>query len=707
VDLTNMNDSDRKAALLQALENDEFYLLYQPKLQLRSGKVIGAEALLRWEHPIIGTISPLEFIPFAEETGLIRPIGEWVLRSACKQNKLWQEMGLEPLIMAVNLSASQLYQGDIAEKVENILKETELAPEYLELEITESMTMDVEFVLPMLRKLKQIGVSISLDDFGTGYSSLYHLKEFPIDTIKIDRSFVRNCTIDAKDATIVKTIIAMAHQLKLEVIAEGVESKDHLIFLQQNLCDEGQGYLFSKPVSTARFTENMSAFERIISTEGLSEESCRQMWFQWGMERTNLELQEAMRKQHGMIFKYVNDHGRFVHTFSEGELLYRMKFTPEQLVGRELQDFLPAEEAARKLSYYQRAWNGERNVSYESDVDGIQYITSLRPISKNGKVVEVIGCSVDITDTDEVQKELSRSNKAEEALRQSEARYRLIAENMTDLVCLIDWDGNFKYASPSHVTVLGFPSEAYEGQHASVFMHEDDRKKVRQQLEKMVQTKQGGVFQFRFRNISDDWIWLEAMANPIFDENGIFEHFLVVSRDITERLVYEEKLTHMAYHDTLTGLPNRRLFKEKLEQALEEAKRNGNKMALMYLDLDNFKSINDTFGHEIGDKLLVEFTRRVKGCVRSCDVFSRQGGDEFTILLPEIKQEQDAIRMAKCILASIQDEWCIGRDSFKATSSIGLAIYPANGTKERELLLRADEALYQAKKDGKNRYRAI
>ncbi|QXE01976.1 EAL domain-containing protein [Terribacillus sp. DMT04] len=706
MDLTNMNETDRKAALLQALENDEFYLLYQPKLQLRTGKVIGAEALLRWEHPIMGTISPLEFIPFAEETGLIRPIGEWVLHSACKQNKMWQEMGLEPLIMAVNLSASQLYQGDIAEKVENILKETGLAPEYLELEITESMTMDVEFVLPMLHKLKQIGVCISLDDFGTGYSSLYHLKEFPIDTIKIDRSFVRNCTIDAKDATIVKTIIAMAHQLKLEVIAEGMESKDHLIFLQQNLCDEGQGYLFSKPVSAAGFAKNMQTFERIILSEGLSEESSRQMWFQWGIERTNLELQEAMRKQQGMIFKYVNDHGRFVHTFSEGELLYRMQFTPEQLVGRELQDFLPAEEAARKLTYYQRAWNGERNVSYESDVDGIQYITSLRPISKNGKVVEVIGCSVDITDTDEVQQEFPRSNKAEEALRQSEARYRLIAENMTDLVCLIDWDGNFKYASPSHVTVLGFPSEAYEGQHASVFMHADDRQKVRQQLGKMVQTKQGGVFQFRFKNVSGDWIWLEAKANPIFDENGRFEHFLVVSRDITERLVYEEKLTHMAYHDTLTGLPNRRLFKEKLEQALEEAKRNGNKMALMYLDLDNFKSINDTFGHEIGDKLLVEFTRRVKGCVRSCDVFSRQGGDEFTILLPEIKEEQDAIRMAACMLASIQDEWCIGRDRFKTTSSIGLAFYPANGTKERELLLRADEALYQAKKDGKNRYRA-
>jgi len=302
--------------------------------------------------------------------------------------------------------------------------------------------------------------------------------------------------------------------------------------------------------------------------------------------------------------------------------------------------------------------------------------------------VEITGVSFQYDDQFSylmIIQELTERKKAEEALRLSEARYRLIAENMTDLVCIIDWEGYFKYASPSHVTVLGFPAVAYEGRFAGDFMHEEDRVKVRQQLEGMVATKEGSVLQFRFKNIRGDWIWLEGKGSPIFDENGIFEHFLVVSRDITERLAYEEKLTYLAYHDTLTDLPNRRLFKEKLEQALKEAKHNQAKLAVMYLDLDNFKYINDTLGHGVGEELLKQFVHRVKGCLRKNDVLSRQGGDEFTILLPEIGEEQEVIQIADCIHASFQKAWNIGRNLFKTTSSIGIAIYPTSGTREHDL----------------------
>ncbi|MEC0304384.1 PAS domain S-box protein, partial [Terribacillus saccharophilus] len=340
-------------------------------------------------------------------------------------------------------------------------------------------------------------------------------------------------------------------------IAEGVEFKDHLVFLQQNLCDEAQGYLFSKPVPPEEFVNIIPKLEGIIPNEGISPETSRESWLQWGVEKTQQDLQEAVRKQQGMIFKFTKRNGRFIHGFSDGELIYRMKFTPQQLIGKELKEFLSQEEADRKMPYYERAWNGEENVVYESNVQGLRYVTSLRPVIRGGKVVEVIGCSVDITDRKEVASLLDNSDRrdSEEALRQSEARYRLIAENMTDLLCIIDWDGYFKYASPSHVTVLGFPAVAYEGKYAGDFMHIDDRRKVREQLDEMVVTQKGTVLKFRFKNIRGDWIWLEAKANPIFDENGVFNHFLVVSRDITERLELEEKLTYMAYHDTLTGLP--------------------------------------------------------------------------------------------------------------------------------------------------------
>ncbi|MFP7171195.1 EAL domain-containing protein [Terribacillus sp. 7520-G] len=387
------NEYIGKEDLLQALDRQEFRLVYQPKLNLQTGRLIGAEALIRWEHPGHGMISPLDFIPAAEETGMILPIGEWVLRTACEQNKEWQELGLAPIVIAVNLSASQLYQHDLAEKVQSILDTSGLDPEFLELEITESMTMDVEFVLPVLHKLKRIGVRISMDDFGTGYSSLYHLKEFPIDSIKIDRSFVQNCTIDSKDATIVKAIIGMAHQLKLRVNAEGVEFKDHLVFLQQNLCDEAQGYFFSKPVAPDEIVSSIPHLEEIIPNEGLSLESSRQSWLQRGLEQSHQDLQEIVRKQQGMIFKYRKENGEFIHVFSDGELIYRLQLTPEQIIGKEMQDFLP--EADRKKKYYERAWNGEENVIYESSVNGLRYVTSLRPVVRSGKVVEVIGCSVD------------------------------------------------------------------------------------------------------------------------------------------------------------------------------------------------------------------------------------------------------------------------------------------------------------------------
>ena len=234
--------------LRMALERNEFRLYYQPKVNLATGKIEGVEALIRWEHPEKGLIPPINFISIAEETGLIIPMGEWVLRTACLQNRKWINVGLSPIVMSVNLSVRQLYQPNLVDVVRQILKETKLAPEYLELEITESMMMDKDQALDAIKGLRQLGVQISLDDFGTGYSSLHYLHEFPIDKIKIDQCFIRNCTSDLNNATIVKMIIAMAHHLKIKVVAEGIETKDELIFLQQNSCNHGQGYLFSRPL---------------------------------------------------------------------------------------------------------------------------------------------------------------------------------------------------------------------------------------------------------------------------------------------------------------------------------------------------------------------------------------------------------------------------------------------------------------------------
>ncbi len=253
-----------ETALRQALERNELSLHYQPQVDLKTGQLTGMEALARWKHPELGTVSPVEFIPVAEETGLIVPLGEWVLREACRQIKAWHDTGFSKLQVAVNLSGKQLRQKDFPDRVREILHETKLESRYLDLELTESLLMvDTEETAGIMHALHAIGVSFSVDDFGTGYSSLAYLKRFPIDVLKIDRSFVRDIASDPNDVAIVKTVIAMAHTLGMRVIAEGVETREQLEFLRKQGCDGSQGYYCSMPLSAEEFSELLVDWKRI------------------------------------------------------------------------------------------------------------------------------------------------------------------------------------------------------------------------------------------------------------------------------------------------------------------------------------------------------------------------------------------------------------------------------------------------------------
>jgi diguanylate cyclase (GGDEF)-like protein/PAS domain S-box-containing protein len=236
--------------LRRALERGQFELLYQPRVNLASRKIVGCEALIRWQLPGRGVISPGRFIPVAEEIGLIAPIGHWVLHTACAQSKAWQNAGFTPCVVSVNVSPRQFRRDDLVETIREVLAATELDPRYLEIELTENMVMhDAPHMIQMLHAIKRLGVQIAVDDFGTGYSSLSYLKRFPVDRLKVDRSFVEDIATDADDAAIVRTIIALGHNLGLKVVAEGVETEEQIAFLSANACDELQGYYFSKPIS--------------------------------------------------------------------------------------------------------------------------------------------------------------------------------------------------------------------------------------------------------------------------------------------------------------------------------------------------------------------------------------------------------------------------------------------------------------------------
>ncbi|EGJ33268.1 MULTISPECIES: EAL domain-containing response regulator [Moorena] len=250
--------------LRQALPKDELQVYYQPKVNLRTGEIEGAEALIRWHHRALGAISPAKFIPLAEKTGLIVPLGEWVLRKACTQAKLWQTQGLSPVQIAVNLSGHQFNQPNLSNSILAILEETELDPRYLQLELTESTLMDnPNHAIATLKELKSFGIQISIDDFGTGYCSLSYLRLFPFDVLKIDRSFVCQLTEDVKNEAITTAILQMAHSLNLKVVAEGVETASQLAFLCGHKCDEIQGYCFSPPLSAPTFTEWLSTGKRL------------------------------------------------------------------------------------------------------------------------------------------------------------------------------------------------------------------------------------------------------------------------------------------------------------------------------------------------------------------------------------------------------------------------------------------------------------
>lgn len=243
----------------KAFEESQFTLHYQPQVDLKSGHIIGTEALIRWKHPQKGFVEPCEFIAIAEKTGFIIPLGEWIARTACTQNKLWQHEGYKPISMCINVSAVQLAQTDFAEMIKNVLYDTKLDPKYLIIEITETTLMkSIEENINTIKELRKIGIKIAIDDFGTGYSSLNYFRIVPADIIKIDKSFIDNVCLNSYETAITEGIINITHKMNLSVIAEGVEKKDQLEFLKNNNCDIIQGYIYGKPATSDEITRQFN-----------------------------------------------------------------------------------------------------------------------------------------------------------------------------------------------------------------------------------------------------------------------------------------------------------------------------------------------------------------------------------------------------------------------------------------------------------------
>ncbi len=352
----------------------------------------------------------------------------------------------------------------------------------------------------------------------------------------------------------------------------------------------------------------------------------------------------------------------------------------------------PFEDVLQRFEEVKQGKSVEYSLSiYRLNKEIVHLVFKNVPIFVDGNIVGVYGIGKDVTE--EVN--------AKKALRESEQKYRLIAENMNDLIAVFDLEGIVTYASPSYQRVLGVKPEEFVGQLALFLTHEDDHPKILLEFKKAVQHQRPFTIEHRKKGPSGKWLYFETVCMPLWAEQNVLEGYVGISRNINERKYYEEKLEHMAFYDPLTDVPNRRLFEKLANQALSEAAQSGKKAAVMYLDLDNFKIINDTHGHDAGDELLIQFTDRLKKSLRNKDVLARMGGDEFTILLPDTNKT-DAEQTAARILQAIQQPYKFKSHTFASTSSIGIAFYPAHGDTTEKLIQQADEALYRAKKKGRN-----
>lgn len=667
--------------LYRALERQEFMLYYQPQWDLTRQQVVGVEALIRWQHPQMGLVSPAQFIPIAEETGLIKPLGEWVLRTACEQYRLWRLAGLPPLRMAVNLSASQFASDDLVPFIRQILQETTMEADELELEITEeTAARDLGHTVTLLKGLRELGVHIALDDFGIGYSSLSTLKHFPVDTLKIDKSFVCNATTDEGDAAIVKTIVALGHGLSLKVLAEGVETADQIVLLQEMGCDRIQGYHICRPQPS-------------------------NLIFQWLIQQS---FQDAGKGQQWLLSP----------ARSEVNLTASSQQTSSPMPARPNQVAMPSSPWSAQLSMRPSMGSSpeliEKILEYEHlKVEMGQQLQRERLVRS---ISEKIRQSLDINEILTITVE--------------EIRHLLKTDRVILFQFKNDWTGKVVKESVASdcLSIMGENIDDPCFRERYVKYYRQGRVRAIENIQeaglsdchlKMLvsyDVKANLVVPVAYR----DQLWGLLIAHHCQEPRHWSQHELELLKQVASQSaiaihqgeLYKQleaanhDLQQLSMRDGLTGLGNRIHFDRHLHHEWARLKRTQAPLSLILCDVDYFKRFNDTYGHPAGDHCLQQVAKVLKVAARRpADLAARYGGEEFVIVLPGTDLT-GALQVAEDIRQAVQALNIPHYDSEvkQVTLSLGVAcLVPQDSTDPQHLIRLADSQLYQAKHTGRNR----
>ncbi|MRG85714.1 sensor domain-containing protein [Salinibacillus xinjiangensis] len=479
----------------------------------------------------------------------------------------------------------------------------------------------------------------------------------------------------------------------VEKYQEAIETKDSLIYESRLAFPEDTDKKFWVESKVTPIFDDEGNCEHIIAvTSDITERKQREK----ELRRTKEELEQLFHHVADAVFSF-DENGDYLTV--NPSFINMFGWTMEELQSDPNASILTPKEQEEFESILRRLKQGEVIEAHQSEHKTkqrktIRVLSSYAPIMEDGEMKGGIA----------VYKDVANIEKLRDQLTEAENRYRLIVENSNDLIRIIDKNGKIEYASPSHKQILDIEPSFFLGKSFLSFVHLEDMAAVENFFTQIMESKEAREIDYRRLNKNGEFIWVHAKAGPVVNAKGEVEQVVIVSRDITERKEKEQELATMALFDELTGLPNRTFFEQQVEIAMNLSNRKGNITGLFILDCDDFKSLNDMYGHDVGDEVLKEFAERIRGCVRNTDTVSRMGGDEFQIVLPELEEKGDARSIAQRILNKMDEPMTIGDRKLSITTSIGISYYSSTDKTRDALMKEADQALYESKKKGKNAY---